>query len=193
MANLGLREATGRDFGETALAALTGEEAPAETQETPVQVAAQEPTPPDRAALAPAGLAAAAAQTEPAAGMAMPQLSSDAFDALLRSVNQPAVAPEPTLAQTAAAAASAPATAVVVAKRPTAWTRANALGAAPVAMPPAVRAAANVRTINPAALNALSGGAAALPATALEAREASLELHNALRLYAQQNGLAPMR
>ena len=176
MANLGVREAIGRDVGEIVVAALAGEEALGAAPEAPVQLAASQSA--AVAALEPAGGATASPEPQPAAEAPMPQLSSEAFDALLRSVNQPAAAPQQTLAQTAAAPTVAPAAAA--AKRPAAWSRANPLGGAPVAMPPAVRAAAGagVPTIGPAS-----------PGT----RQASLELHNALRLYAQQNGIAPIR
>jgi hypothetical protein len=169
MANLGVREATGRDLGELAMAAVTGDEAPA-------PVAAKDAAPTEVAALAPAATAAA----EPAAATTMPQLSPEAFDALLRSVNQPVQAETH---------ATRPTT------RRAAWRQPNPLSSAPVAMPPAVRAAARagLPQVIPAPLDALAGGPAAIPAMAPGARQASLELHDALQLYAQQRGLAPLR
>ena len=184
MANLGVREALGRDLGEIAVATLTGEEAPLEAA---VQVAASDAGAAEPAAPASAGAPAAAAQPEPAGAKAMPQLSAEAFDTLLRSVNQPTQSQAQAQVQ-----ATAPEKATTW---PAAWTRPGLVADAPVTLPPAVRAATRMGlpTIGPAALDALAGGPAAIPAMAPSARQASLELHDALRAYAEQKGFAPGR
>ena len=184
MANLGVREATGRNLGEIAMAALTGEEA---APDPAVQVAASDAIPAGPAAPAAVGAPALAAQPEPAGAKAVPQLSAEAFDALLRSVNQPTQAPAQAQVQAAAPAQAA--------TRPTAWSRPALVADAPVATPPAVRAAARMGlpAVSPAALDALAGGPAAVPAMAPATRQASLELHDALRAYAEQKGLAAAR
>jgi hypothetical protein len=163
MAGIGYEQATGRGLEETALAALRGEEAPAAT--APAVALAAAPPPPADAPPASARLASLAPAAGPAA---TPQLSPEAFDALMRSVNQkPAAAPS---------------------GRPLAWSRPNP-ASAPVDMPPAVRAAARggLPQVSPVALDALSP-VAGVPAPG--ARQASLELHDALRQFAQQKGRA---
>ena len=162
MAGIGYEQATGRGLEETAFAALRGEEAPAQTA---VKTASIAPEP------APSAPPPPVAAPPPAAGPASPpQLSPEAFDALMRSVNQ-----------------QPPAT---PAGRPAAWSRPNP-ASAPVEMPPAVRAAARggLPQVNPVALDALSPGVA-VTAAPPGARQASLELHDALRQFAQQKGRA---
>lgn len=149
LVDIGVEQATGRNLGDTVLAAVMGDDGPAAAPQAP---AATAPTQVAEAAPAAASQPAAPARD-------LPQLSPAAFDALMRSVNRP---------ESASPAA--------IARRPDAWSHAAVLNASA-----------------PAADALLDGVAEPPLAAAPEARQAGLELYQALRAYAEQRGIAPAR